>query len=111
MSGIAVMAGSAEIAVEGHGAPGIPLLAAQAVLFSHAISLMFWLGSLLPLCNLLLMGQAALALRRFSKLIPAFLGLLVVSGLAMASQHISSLAQLVLSGFGLCFWSSCFYSA
>jgi putative copper resistance protein D len=78
--------------------------ALQLVLFLHLAGVAFWVGVLLPLCDLTrdagtLNGAARLG-HRFGQIATATVPLLLLAGLVMAWQLTGSIQALVLTGYG-----------
>ena len=97
----AVFLASGAIAIDVHTSANVSMVFSRAVLFVHALSLMFWVGALVPLGALLLSSGSKEPLRRFSAAIPAFLVLLLLSGATLAGVHVQSVAALLTTDFGL----------
>ena len=72
------------------------------MVFVHAASLAFWIGSLVPLAGLLRRDRAdALpALARFSRAIPFAIAPLIVSGFVLALVQIETPRALLATGYG-----------
>jgi len=92
--------GAGSIAIAGHALTANPAWLAQALVFLHALALLFWIGALLPLLGLVTTPRARFVLTRFSTLAIAAVGVLVVTGANLAWLQSKSFAALVASDYG-----------
>ncbi|ABD87977.1 FixH family protein [Rhodopseudomonas palustris] len=101
-SAAAMLCVGAALASSGHAASATPRLLASAAVFLHGVSLAFWIGALLPLyAALRAPGEVALpALRRFSRVIPWAVAVLLGSGVALMLIELPRLDALWRSGYG-----------
>lgn len=92
--------GAGAIAVAGHALTADPAWLAQALVFLHALALLFWIGALVPLLGIVASARAAPVLSRFSSLAVCAVALLVATGSALAWMQSGSVSALVSSGYG-----------
>lgn len=87
----------------GHAATASPMLLTRPALFLHAITATLWIGALLPLAILFKQTSsgAMTALRRFSTAIPLIVGILILSGLALAVVQLRTKTALWTTDYGL----------
>jgi copper transport protein len=90
------------VAGAGHASTAPPRLLTVPAVFLHAVSVVLWIGALLPLGAALTRGgpSASVLLRRFSSAIPAIVGVLVVSGLLLAAVQVQTVPALWSTGYG-----------
>src|SRR5690606_2661231 len=74
----------------------------RPAVFAHAVTIMVWIGALLPLASALRRdGDAGrLALGRFSRLIPLCVGLLALAGIVLAVIQVGTPAALLSTAYG-----------
>ena len=91
------------VASAGHAATASPTLLTRPALFLHAVTATLWIGALLPLAIRFKQpsSDAFLALRRFSKAIPVIVGVLILSGLALAVVQLRTVTALWTTDYGL----------
>ncbi len=97
---LAAFAGTVSLLFSGHAVTAPPGVLMRIALFTHIASLMFWLGALVPLFGLLRVGDHV-ALRRFSRLIPYVVALLILSGGTLALVQLGPLSVDWLSPYGV----------
>jgi copper transport protein len=90
------------VAGAGHASTAPPRLLTVSAVFLHAVSVVLWIGALVPLAAALARGgpQASTLVRRFSSVIPAIVGVLVVSGLLLAAAQVRTIPALWSTGYG-----------
>ncbi len=90
------------IASAGHAATASPTLLTRPALFLHAITATLWIGALLPLAILFKQQSfgAMLPLKRFSAAIPLIVGVLILSGLALAVVQLRTVTALWTTDYG-----------
>jgi copper transport protein len=100
-AGLAAFAlGAAAIAVAGHALTADPAWAALGLVFLHSLSLLFWIGALVPLFCLVQTHLAGQVLARFSVVAIGAVALLAVTGTGMAWLQSASLDALITSDYG-----------
>lgn len=87
----------------GHAATAAPTLLTRPALFLHAVTATLWIGALLPLAIVFQQTSsgAVSALTRFSNAIPAIMGILILSGVALAVVQLRTVAALWTTDYGL----------
>ncbi|WP_442579804.1 copper resistance CopC/CopD family protein [Mesorhizobium sp. ASY16-5R] len=90
------------VAGAGHASTAPPRLLTVPAVFLHAVSVVLWIGALLPLAAALARGgpPASVLIRRFSSVIPAIVGVLVMSGLLLAAVQVQTIPALWSTGYG-----------
>lgn len=75
------------LALSGHASAAAPQFLTRPAVFLHIAAILFWVGALLPLWCLLASnrGDADRALARFSRVIPAAVAALLLSGLILGA--------------------------
>jgi copper transport protein len=103
LSALALAGVGLSVAASGHAATAPPQALTRPAVFLHAISVAFWIGALAPLAGLLVMRkQAALPIvSRFSRTAVAVVGLLVLTGLALAIIQLESFGALIETRYGV----------
>lgn len=98
----ALVGGGAALAASGHASAASPQLLMRPTVFLHVIGVTLWIGALLPLGLILRQrrADAAVALRRFSRLIPFVLVPLVASGIVLAIVQVTHPAALWSTAYG-----------
>jgi copper transport protein len=86
LSALAISATAIAICLSGHASAAEPHWLSRAALFTHIVTITWWVGALFPLALLLKRERAisALPLIRFSRFIPFAIAPLVASGLILA---------------------------
>lgn len=99
---VAVVAGSAAMALSGHASSATPQWLIRPAVFVHVITIAIWIGSLPPLAYALQHGgdAARQALGRFSRLIPVCVAALTAAGLLLAIIQVQTFDALVSSAYG-----------
>lgn len=90
------------IAGAGHASTAPPRYLTVPALFLHAVTVVLWIGALVPLGAVLVRGGVALpiTLRRFSRFIPAIVIVLALSGAALAVVQVQTIPALWNSDYG-----------
>jgi copper transport protein len=100
MVGIAAIVVS--FALSGHAATAMPRYVAIPVLLLHAAGAAFWLGSFVPLLNVLdRKDTAATIVRRFSWRALVIVPVLLLAGLVLAVLQVRQLEALVATNYGI----------
>jgi copper transport protein len=97
------------LAASGHASTARPFLTAPAV-FLHGIGIAFWVGSLLPLYDLVRdknRRTVGIALARFGRVIPYALVALAASGVLLAAVQIDHVSALWTTAYGRVFSLKC----
>ncbi len=99
---VAVVAGSAAMALSGHASSATPQWLMRPAVFVHVVTLAIWIGSLPPLAYTLQHGgdAARQALGRFSRLIPVCVAALTAAGLLLAIVQVQTFDALVSTAYG-----------
>ena len=101
----ALLLGAGSLALSGHASAASPQWLMRPAVFLHAAAIAVWIGALAPLGLALRRGEhgAAGALTRFSKIIPAFIAMLVGAGVVLAIVQIGSPGALLDTAYGQVF--------
>jgi copper transport protein len=97
------------LAASGHASTARPFLTAPAV-FLHGTGIAFWVGSLLPLYDLVRdkdRRATGIALARFGRAIPFALVALAASGVLLAAVQLDHLSALWTTAYGQVFGLKC----
>jgi copper transport protein len=109
LSAAAIAGVGLALAASGHASTARPFLTAPAV-FLHGIGIAFWVGSLLPLYDVVRdknRRAAGIALARFGKVIPYALVALAGSGVLLAAVQIDHFSALWTTAYGRVFSLKC----
>jgi copper transport protein len=103
LSALALVGVGLSLAASGHAAAAPPQALMRPAVFLHASSVAFWIGALAPLAALLLARkQAALTIvDRFSGIAVPVVGLLALTGLALAIIQLESFGALIGTTYGI----------
>jgi copper transport protein len=103
LSTLAMASVGASLAASGHASTASPQWLTLPTLFLHGVGVAFWVGALIPLAAMAWRPTPALlpALNRFSRAAVPVVGLLVLTGLALAIVQLESLRALVETKYGL----------
>jgi len=103
LASLSLLVVSLAVASAGHAATASPTLLTRPALFLHAVTATLWIGALLPLAILFKQTSsgALLALKRFSAAIPLIVGVLILSGLALAIVQLRTVTALWTTDYGL----------
>jgi len=85
----------------GHASTATPQLTMQPTAFLHVASVLFWIGSLIPLRSVLLNSADLAVLERFSRPIALTVLLLVGTGLILGITELGEVNELWNSAYGL----------
>ncbi|ESZ02127.1 CopD family protein [Mesorhizobium sp. M0923] len=90
------------VASAGHASTAPSRYLTVPAVFLHAITVVLWIGALIPLGAVLVRGGAALpiVLRLFSRVIPAIVAVLALSGLLLAIVQVQSVPALWDTDYG-----------
>lgn len=99
---MAIVAGSAAMALSGHASSATPQWLMRPAVFVHVITIAIWIGSLPPLAYALQHGGEAgrQALGRFSRLIPVCVAALTAAGLLLAIIQVQTFDALFSTAYG-----------
>lgn len=99
-----LLAGSA-LALSGHASSASPQWLMRPAVFLHATAIAVWIGALAPLGLALRRNrpEATRALRRFSRVVPAIIAILVLAGLILAAVQVERPAALFDTAYGQVF--------
>ncbi|PZV37196.1 copper resistance CopC/CopD family protein [Mesorhizobium kowhaii] len=91
------------VASAGHASTASPRYLTVPAVFLHAVSVLLWIGALVPLGMVVARGDAAasVVLRRFSSVIPVIVGVLALSGLLLAVVQVQTIPALWNTNYGL----------
>ncbi|MER9580870.1 CopD family protein [Mesorhizobium sp. M0276] len=90
------------VASAGHASTAPPRYLTVPAVFLHAITVVLWIGALIPLGAVLVRGGAALPiiLQQFSRIIPAIVAVLAASGLLLAIVQVQTVPALWDTDYG-----------
>lgn len=99
-----LLAGAA-LALSGHASAASPQWLMRPAVFLHAVAIAVWIGALAPLGLALRenLPGAAEALRRFSRIIPVIVAVLILAGIALAAVQVQEPAALLETAYGRVF--------
>lgn len=97
---MALMMLGASLAASGHASSAPPIWLARPTVWLHAVAITLWIGSLLPLAYSLQDPMDPRLLKRFSKLIPAVLLLLLLSGGGLIYLQFDTPSSLWRTAYG-----------
>jgi len=102
--GALLLAGLAP-ALSGHASAAAPQTLMRPAVFLHAAAIAVWIGALVPLGLALTRGEAgaAVALRRFSRIIPGVVAVLVLAGIVLAAVQVGRPGALLDTAYGQVF--------
>jgi copper transport protein len=103
LSALALAGVGLSLAASGHAATAPPEALTRPAAFLHGMGVAFWIGALAPLASLLLVQkQAALPIvYRFSRIAVLAVGLLALTGLALAIIQLESFGALIGTTYGI----------
>jgi copper transport protein len=87
-------------ALAGHAARAAPVPLMAALVFGHAVALIFWAGALPGLLLALRQGNTAPTMAMFSRIAIPMVVVLVLTGTALAWRQIGSIGAFVGSAYG-----------
>ena len=90
------------VASVGHASTAPPRYLTAPAVFLHAVTAVLWIGALVPLGAMLALRGAELpiVLRRFSRVIPAIVAVLALSGLLLAVVQVQTIPALWNTDYG-----------
>ncbi|MEW9806364.1 copper resistance CopC/CopD family protein [Mesorhizobium marinum] len=99
---LALLGAGLSLALSGHASAASPQWLMRPMVFLHAAAVAAWAGALAPLGLAFLRREPgrAVALARFSRTIPAVVGVLAVAGLVLALVQVERLAALFETDYG-----------
>jgi copper transport protein len=100
LTALAVIDIGLAFAASGHASTTPPRYLTAPSVFIHAVCITVWIGSLLPLAMTLRAGDQA-ALRRFSRIIPVPVGLLIATGIFLAVVELDRPDALWTTAYGI----------
>ncbi|MDH2353554.1 CopD family protein [Bradyrhizobium sp. SSUT18] len=91
------------LAMTGHAATAPPEALTRPAIFLHGLAVAFWIGALAPLAALVSKSPAAAlpVVNRFSRIAAPVVGVLALTGLALAFVQLEKLSALVETRYGL----------
>lgn len=103
LTSLAMAGAGLTLAASGHAATAAPQWLTRPSLFLHGIGVAYWAGALAPLAIMARQRKDALprALHRFSTAAVPIVGILVLTGLALAVIQLESFAALIDTRYGL----------
>ena len=103
LAAIALAGVGASLAISGHAATAPPQWLTRAAVFLHGLGAAFWIGALAPLAARMAMPTDATlpVLNRFSRIVLPVVGVLALTGLALAVVQLGRLSALVETRYGL----------
>lgn len=102
---LALLSAGLALALSGHASAAAPQWLMRPTVFLHAVGILVWIGALAPLALALRRGEALAvpALRRFSRIIPAVVAVLIVAGVVLAIVQVERPAALIDTAYGQVF--------
>ncbi|MCK1653650.1 CopD family protein [Bradyrhizobium sp. 149] len=100
---IAFVGAGLSLAMTGHAATAPPEVLTRPAIFLHGLAVAFWIGALAPLATLVSKSSAATLpiVIRFSRIAVPVVGVLALTGLALAIVQLERPSALVESRYGL----------
>jgi copper transport protein len=101
LSGAGLLAVGVAFALTGHASAASPQWLTRPAVFLHGVSVTYWVGALLPLFMMLWHREPALpTVRRFSAVAVPLVGVLVLTGTALAVVQVGTLSALTATAYG-----------
>ncbi len=102
LAAVAPLLAGVAVAVTGHASTAPPRYLTVPAIFLHTVTVVLWIGALVPLAAVLVRDGAArpIVLRRFSRAIPAIVAVLALSGLLLAIVQVQSIPALWNTDYG-----------
>ena len=100
LSLLGLLAIGVALALSGHASAASPHWFTRPAVFVHAVTVAFWVGSLVPLAAALRADAGTAVLAEFSRAIPGVLAALVVSGAALAIIQVEAPDLLLSTAYG-----------
>jgi copper transport protein len=99
---LALVSGSAALALSGHASVAAPQWLTRPSVFLHAFCIAIWVGALVPLGVMLWRRDSGGpdALRRFSRFIPVAVLIVAAAGIALAVVQVERPAALLSTAYG-----------
>lgn len=99
---VALLLVGVAVAVAGHASTAPPRYVTTPAVFLHTVTVVLWIGALVPLAAVLIRDGAArpIVLQRFSRAIPAIIAVLALSGLLLAIVQVQSIPALWNTDYG-----------
>jgi len=103
LSALALVGVGTSLAASGHAATAPPEVLTRPAVFVHGLAVAFWLGAFAPLAALLWRPHSAPlpVVNRFSRAAIPVVGILALTGLALAIIQLESLGALVETKYGI----------
>jgi len=103
LTSVAMLGVGFSLAASGHAATAPPQWLTRPSLFLHGIGVAYWVGALAPLADMARRRNDTLpaVLHRFSAVAVPIVGMLVLSGLALAIIQLEGFAALVETRYGI----------
>jgi copper transport protein len=103
LSALAMAGVGLSLAASGHAATAPPQWLARPAVFLHGVGVAYWVGALVPLLAMAWRPTPALlpVLNRFSRVAVPVVGMLVLTGLALAIVQLESFRDLIETRYGI----------
>ena len=103
LSAIALAGVGLTLAASGHAASAPPEVLTRPTIFLHGVGVAFWLGALVPLAMIVTQARptALATVNRFSRVAVWVVGLLALTGLALATIQLERFGALVETRYGI----------
>jgi copper transport protein len=103
LTSVAMLGVGVSLAASGHAASAAPQWLTRPSLFLHGIGVAYWVGALAPLAVMARRRKDTLpsVLHRFSAVAVPLVGILVLSGLALAIIQLESFGALIETRYGI----------
>lgn len=103
LSALAIVGVGLSLATSGHASTAPPQWLSRPMVFLHGIGVAFWIGALAPLVAMALTPSGSLlaVLNRFSRMAVPAVGVLVLTGLVLATVQLESFRALIETKYGL----------
>jgi copper transport protein len=101
LSLLALLGVGLALALSGHATTAEPRLLTRPSVFLHGVCVALWVGALLPLIMSMRAGSRDRTLARFSHVIPYPLGVLVITGVALAVVQLDRVDALWTTSYGI----------
>jgi copper transport protein len=103
LAAVALAGVGLSLAMTGHAATASPQWLTRSAVFLHGIGVAYWIGAFAPLITMAVDPKPVLmpAVNRFSHIAVAVVGVLVLTGLALAVIQLESFGALVETKYGL----------
>lgn len=103
LSACAIMGVGVSLSASGHAATASPIWLNRPMVFLHGVGVAYWAGALAPLAKMAWQRTSALppVLDRFSRVAIPVVGVVVLTGLALAFTQLGSLGALIETRYGI----------